>query len=161
MVDRPLLHDITQTTMTLITWEVIALIISRQHNIDNAVSTKSNHTMELLRAFLLTAILAIVAVTLYATLSAGINFPAVFFGDLLKLDWRSQINTDLMLHAGLLGIWVAWREGATPTGIILGLLCLLLDAVFGFPYVLLATYRAKGDPKRLLLGVHAEPELGA
>ena len=69
-----------------------------------------------LRAFLLTAILAIVAVTLYATLSAGINFPAVFFGDLLKLDWRSQINTDLMLHAGLLGIWVAWREGATPQG---------------------------------------------
>lgn len=34
MVDRPLLHDTTQTTMTLITWEVMALIISRQHNID-------------------------------------------------------------------------------------------------------------------------------
>lgn len=117
--------------------------------------------MQLLRAFLLTAILAIVAVTIYATLSVGINFPAVFFGDLLTLDWRSQINTDLILHASLLAIWVAWREGATPKGIVLGLLCLLLGAVFGFPYLLVATYRAKGDPQRLLLGVHADPVLGA
>lgn len=111
--------------------------------------------MTLLRTYLLTAMLVIFVATIYVVITMGINWPVVFFGDILSLNWRSHINVDFLLHLCLLAIWVIWREGFSRAGFLLGFLCIFLGATFGFPYLLLATYQAKGNLETLLLGVHA------
>ncbi|MBD2626839.1 hypothetical protein [Trichormus variabilis] len=112
--------------------------------------------MTLLRAFLVVSTLLIFTVSIYAIVTTGINFPAVYFGDLLKLDWRAQFNTDLLIFLSLTAIWVTWREGFTPKGFLLGVVTLVGGAMFVCPYLLFATYKANGDPKELLLGVHTD-----
>jgi hypothetical protein len=112
--------------------------------------------MTLLRTFLSVSTLLIYAVSIYVIVTMGINWPAVYFGDLLKLDWRSQFNTDLLIALFLFLIWVIWREGFTVKGFLFGLMFTSLGFMFGCPYILYATYKAKGDPKTLLLGVHAD-----
>ena len=111
--------------------------------------------MKNLRLFLCFSTLAIYAVTVCAIANGGFNWPAVYFGDLLNLDWRSQFNTDFLIHLLLLATWVSWREGFTPKGHTFGFLSIVMGGMFGFPYILIAIYRAKGDPAKMLLGVHS------
>jgi hypothetical protein len=112
--------------------------------------------MTLLRAFLITTTLIIYALSIYVIATMGINYPAVFLSDMLKLDWRTQFNTDLLIALCLFFIWVAWREGFTAKGFLLGFLFMNLGFMFGCPYLLFATYKANGNIKVLLLGVHAD-----
>jgi hypothetical protein len=112
--------------------------------------------MTSLRAFLIAATLLIFTVSIYVIVTMGINWPAVYFSDLLKLDWRSQFNTDLLISFCLFLIWVIWRERFTVKGFLFGFLFMFLGFMFGCPYLLFATYQAKGDPKILLLGVHTD-----
>lgn len=112
--------------------------------------------MSSLRAFLLLSTVAIFAVTAYAVADGGINWPLVFFGDLVVLDWRSQFNTDFLIHLFLLATWVSWREGFTAKGHVFGFLSIFMGGMFGFPYLLHATYKAGGDPRQVLLGIHGE-----
>lgn len=111
--------------------------------------------MPSLRIFLIASTIVIYVVTILAINDGGFNWPAVYFGDLLSLDWRSQFNADFLIHLFLLALWVSWREGFTPKGHVFGFLSIFLGGMFGFPYILLATYRANGDPRKMLLGVHA------
>jgi hypothetical protein len=110
--------------------------------------------MTRLRTYLIIATLVIFAVSIYVVSTAGFNWPAVYFGDLIQLDWRSQFNTDFLLHLGLLATWIVWREGFSAKGWLFGVLSIFMGGMFSFPYLLLATYKAKGNPKALLLGVH-------
>ncbi|CAN1211727.1 DUF2834 domain-containing protein [Tumidithrix helvetica PCC 7403] len=112
--------------------------------------------MTLLRAFLIASILLIFPLSIYVIITMGINWPAIYFGDLLKLDWRSQFNVDLLISLCLLAIWVMWREGFTPKGILFGFLSFFGGTMFGCPYLLFAIYKANGDPKAVLLGVHTD-----
>ena len=112
--------------------------------------------MSLLRIFLLVNSVLIYVFTIYAANAQGINWPAVFFGDLLNLDWRSQFNFDFLVHLFLLATWIAWREGFTGKGYLYGFLSIFMGGMFGFPYILVATYQAGGDPRKILLGVHAQ-----
>ena len=111
--------------------------------------------MTLLRFFLLLSTFLIFAITIYAAAQHGFNWPAVFFADLLQLDWRSQFNIDFLIHLLLLATWVSWREGFTAKGYLFGFLSIFMGGMFGFPYLLAATYKAKGDPTKILLGVHS------
>jgi hypothetical protein len=111
--------------------------------------------MASLRLFLVISTVTIFAVSIYAALTKGVNWPAIYFGDLLHLDWRSQFNIDFLIHLFLLATWVSWREGFTIKGFVFGFLSIVMGGMFGFPYLLHATYRASGDPVAILLGVHA------
>ena len=111
--------------------------------------------MKSLRLFLLVSTILIYALTIIAVMTKGFNWPVVYFGDLLHLDWRTQFNADFLIHLFLLATWVAWREGFTTKGYIFGFLSIFMGGMFGFAYLLVATYKAKGDPRLLLLGVHA------
>ena len=111
--------------------------------------------MKALRLFLLISTVVIYVITIMAVNAKGFNWPIVYFGDLLQLDWRSQFNADFLIHLFLLASWVAWREGFTPKGYLFGFLSIIMGGMFGFVYLLVATIKAKGDPKLLLLGVHA------
>ncbi len=115
--------------------------------------------MKAVRYFLAFSIVIIYAVTILAIKDTGFNWPIVYFGDLLNLDWRSQFNTDFLIHLFLLATWISWREGFTPKGHIFGFLSIFMGGMFGFPYILIAIYTAKGDPKKLLLGVHSEIQM--
>jgi len=108
-----------------------------------------------LRFFLVIFTILIFTVSIYAAMAQGINWPAVYFADLLQLDWRSQFNTDFLIYLFLIATWIAWREGFTGKGIALGIFSIFMGGMFGFPYLLHATYKAHGDPKKMLLGVHA------
>ncbi len=110
--------------------------------------------MKFLRFFLGISTLIIYLVTIYAVATKGINWPAVYFGDILHLDWRSQFNTDFLIHLFLLATWISWREGFTIKGLIFGFFSIFMGGMFSFPYLLYATYKAKGEPQEILLGVH-------
>jgi len=108
-----------------------------------------------LRLFLAASTVAIFAITIFAVVAAGVNWPAVYFGDLVRMDWRSQFNADFLIHLFLLATWISWREGFTAKGFLYGFLSIFLGGMFGFPYLLVATYKAQGDPRRILLGVRS------
>ena len=110
--------------------------------------------MSFLRFFLAVSTVLIFAVTIAAVMQKGSNWPAVFFGDLVELNWRSQFNADFLIHLLLLATWISWREGFTPKGFFFGFMSIFMGGMFGFPYLLWATYKAKGDPKGVLLGIH-------
>ena len=111
--------------------------------------------MASLRLFLIGSTILIYAVTAVAIAKVGSNWPIVFFGDLVALDWRSQFNADFLIHLFLFATWIVWREGFTPLGFLFGFLSVFLGGMFGFPYLLVATFRAQGDPRRILLGLNA------
>ena len=112
--------------------------------------------MKNVRYFLIFSTIAIYATTIFAIGKGGFNWPMVYFGDMLNLDWRSQFNTDFLIHLFLLATWVSWREGFTSKGHVLGFLSIIMGGMVGFPYILIAIYKANFDPKKLLLGVHYE-----
>ena len=111
--------------------------------------------MSALRLFLLIASVLIYLITVLAVIAEGANWPAVYFGDLLSLDWRTQFNTDFLIHLFLLATWISWREGFTFKGHIFGFLSIIMGGMFGFLYILFASYQAKGDPVLLLIGKRA------
>ena len=108
--------------------------------------------MTILRCFLVVSTSAIYLITVLAVTSSGLNWPAVAINDLMVLDWRSQFDIDLIIHLLLLATWISWREGFTPKGHLFGCLSVVMGGMFGFPYLLYATYVAKGDPVKLVLG---------
>ncbi len=111
--------------------------------------------MTMLKPALWVFTIIIFAITFNAIGTAGYNWPRVFIGDLAAFNWRTQFNADLVIHLGLMGVWVAWREGGGFKGCVYGAFCVIWGGMFTFPYLLVAIARARGDHARLLLGVHA------
>lgn len=111
--------------------------------------------MSLLRFFLLASTLAIYLLTYLAITSQGINWPLVAIEDIVALNWRSQFDVDFIIHLVLLASWISWREGFTTKGHVFGVLSIVMGGMFSFPYLIRATYLAKGDPVEILLGSRA------
>jgi len=105
-----------------------------------------------LRMFLLVSSVAIYSLTYFAVAAQGINWPAIALADIIALNWRTQFDIDFIIHLLLLALWISWREGFSLRGHIFGLLSIVLGGMFSFPYLIHATYLAKGDPKGVLLG---------
>ena len=112
--------------------------------------------MSFLRTFLAIATLAIFGVSIYVIATCGFNWPAIFWEDISLFDWHLQFDTDLLIFLLLFAFWIIWREGFGLNGFLLGFMSLFSGFLFSAPYLLIATYRAKGNAKLLLLGVHHE-----
>ena len=108
--------------------------------------------MTTLRHFLLVSTAVIYLATVIASMSHGINWPAVAVEDLLALNWRSQFDIDFIIHLVLLAAWISWREGFTLKGHLYGFPSIVMGGMFSFPYLIHATYAANGDPRGVLLG---------
>ena len=108
--------------------------------------------MTTLRMFLLVSTVTIYLFTYFAIAAQGINWPAVAVGDILALNWRSQFDVDFIIHLLLLATWISWRESFSIKGHVFGFLSIVMGGMFSFPYLLYATYLAKGNPKGVLLG---------
>lgn len=97
----------------------------------------------------------IVAFTVAAAANGGINLITPFLSPVLALNWQGQFNIDFICYLVLSGIWMAWRGGFTGGSIALGILTPPLGILFFAPYLLYQVSKSNGDPRRLLLGVHA------
>lgn len=110
--------------------------------------------MTLFRILLALSWVLIMASTIYAVNQAGFNWPKVYIGDLFGHPWRSQFNTDFLIHLFLLCSWIYWREESKLKGAVYGFLSIIMGGMFGFAYLLHATYKSKGDVSAILLGSH-------
>ena len=108
--------------------------------------------MTAFRFFLLAATVAIYTFTVTASVSHGINWPAVAVQDLLALNWRTQFDVDFIIYLIIFAGWIAWREGSTARGYVYSFLSVFLGGMFSFPYLLYASFAAKGDMRALLMG---------
>ena len=97
----------------------------------------------------------IVAFTLAAISNEGLNLMPHFFYPVFAATWQGQFNVDFTSYLILSGVWMAWRGGFTRGSIALGVLAPPLGMLFLAPYLVYLVGTSGGDPKRLLLGVHA------
>ncbi|MEO1540352.1 MAG: hypothetical protein AAFU59_08210 [Pseudomonadota bacterium] len=111
--------------------------------------------MRTLRIFLIAATVGIYAFTVIAIAGHGWLWLIVAFNDLIALNWRSRFDFDFVIYLILTSTWIVWREGATAKAYVYGFLNIFLGGMFGFPYLLIASYRANGDVRKILLGVNA------
>jgi hypothetical protein len=103
--------------------------------------------------FLLAVMLVwIVGYTSPVVVNHGWNLFPVFFGDMAAMTWAGQFNSDFICFLTLSGLWLAWRQHFSPGGIALGLLGFFGGIMFLAPYLLIASFRAKGDMAEILLG---------
>lgn len=104
------------------------------------------------RLLLVIFIIGIVGFTGVVVSNHGLNLLPIFFGDMAKMTWPGQFNFDFLCLLMLSGLWLAWRHHFSLGGLALGALGLFGGIMVLAPYLLLASYRAKGDTKVLLLG---------
>jgi hypothetical protein len=108
--------------------------------------------MKAFRLFLVMIIIGIVSMTGVVGFKHGWNLLPIFFGDMVSLTWPGQFNFDFMCFLLLSGLWLAWRHHFSPGGILLALAGVFGGIMLLAPYLLVASYRADGDIKVLLLG---------
>ena len=97
----------------------------------------------------------IYTITAIAIAAQGLNWPAVAINDLLTLNWRTQFDFDFIIHLLLLATWGVWRDGANAKAYLFGFLSIVMGGMFSFPYLIYEMYQVKGNPRALLLGIHA------
>ena len=104
------------------------------------------------RILLVVFIIAILSFTGVVISNHGWNLLPIFFGDIAAMTWPGQFNFDFLCFLILSGLWLAWRHHFSPGGFVLGMLGLFGGIMFLAPYLLVASYKADGDMKILLLG---------
>jgi hypothetical protein len=108
--------------------------------------------MNAFRALLVGMTLALAAYTAIAVSHEGWSLFTIFFQDVAKARWAGQFDLDFSCYLLLSGSWIAWRHRFTPAGIALGLLGSIGGTLVLAPYLIVESFRAKGDMRALLLG---------
>lgn len=111
--------------------------------------------MPALRLFLIVGWVAVAVVTADAMTALGLGALVETVLEDVRHPWRLQLYLDFELHLLLFAGWIAWRERPLALGLPCVAATLVLGALFTLPYLLFATVRAEGDPRRLLLGARA------
>lgn len=104
------------------------------------------------RLLLVAIFLLIAGYTLAVISNHGWNLLPVFFGDMGRMEWPGQFNLDFTCMLLLSGLWVAWRHRFSAAGLALGLAAVFGGSLFLSAYLFVASFRAKGDIRALLLG---------
>jgi hypothetical protein len=109
--------------------------------------------MALFRLILLALAALLWFLTVRATMLLGVAGSGIFVSD-FDQPWRAMINTDFTVHILLVVLWILYRERSIAVGI----LCVIGELVLGMPftllYIVVTTYRERGDLRRVLLGCH-------
>jgi len=104
------------------------------------------------RILLAVMITGILVYTGIVGINHGWNLFPVFFGDMVAMNWPGQFNFDFMCLLMFSGLWLAWRHNFTPVGLVLGVLGVFGGTMVLAPYLLIVSFRTKGDMKEILLG---------
>lgn len=108
--------------------------------------------MTLFRTYLALWIVAIAAYTAVTIGQHGFDYLTPYFSDIAQMGWPGQFNLDFLGMLCLAGLWLAWRHHFSLGGIVLGAAILVGGIPLLGSYLLLHSYRTKGDMKALLLG---------
>lgn len=108
--------------------------------------------MTLFRIFLVIILAVIGVYTAIVIANHGMGLYPIFFGDIADMTWRGQFNIDFLGFLIMSGFWVAWRHEFTVAGLVLGFAAFNLGAPFLAAYLLVHSYRTKGDVAAMLLG---------
>jgi hypothetical protein len=110
--------------------------------------------MRVFQIVLVIAWLVLMVVTVRAFDQLGPNAGNVFFGDFAH-PWRAQFLADFSLHILLMSVWMIYREPRLWVGIVCAFFSIMGGGVFTLAYILVASVRAHGNSRQLLLGKHA------
>lgn len=108
--------------------------------------------MRLFRGFLLCFALALLAYTCVTISREGWTLMQVFLGDMARMAWPGQFNTDFTGFLTLSALWTAWRDRFSAKGLALAVVAFFGGMLFLSVYLLILTTRAKGDMAQVLLG---------
>jgi len=108
--------------------------------------------MTAFRILLFALFLNIIVYTAIVIGNHGANLVPDFLGDIAAVGWPGQFNVDFTSFLILSALWVAWRHHFSPVGLVLAVPALFGGIMFLAPYLLIASYAAKGDIRILLLG---------
>lgn len=104
------------------------------------------------RLFLLLQLVVLSIYTLLVLADQGTGFVEIFLSDIVAMSWPGQFNLDFLCTLLLAGLWVAWRHEFSPVGWVLALCTSTGGVLFLATYLLVESYRVKGDTQALLLG---------
>ena len=108
--------------------------------------------MTAFRLFLAALICTVAAYTARTIACCGSDFVSPFFGAIADGGWAGQFNADFLGFLSLAALWIAWRHRFRPLGLLLGAIVFVGGSPFVAAYVLIASLRAKGDMRIVLLG---------
>jgi len=108
--------------------------------------------MNAFRLFLISFLIVLVVYTAIVITHHGMNLLAIFFGDMLALNWPGQFNLDFLGFLMLSAIWTTWRNEFTPIAFVLGLLALFGGMSFLPVYLVFLSFKTNGDVARMMLG---------
>jgi len=108
--------------------------------------------MTAFRIYLLIVIVCLGTYTVIVGANHGWNLLPIFFADIGALAWPGQFNFDFMTFLSLSGLWMAWRHQFSARGLVLGVVAFFGGMMVLAPYLLYASYQAKGDLTVVLLG---------
>ena len=108
--------------------------------------------MTAFRILLTIMITGILSFTGVVGVNHGWNLFPVFFGDMIAMTWPGQFNFDFMCLLMFAGLWLAWRHHFSSGGLVLGVLGVFAGTMLLAPYLLIVSFKAKGDMKEILLG---------
>lgn len=111
--------------------------------------------MNIFRLTLVVGWCVVFALALIATVELGLaEAVSIFFSDLAN-PWRAQFNVDLGLHLLLVAAWIVYRSPSLMAGLLFGALAIMAGGIFTFAYLVAVSLKARGDMRKILLGVHA------
>ncbi|MXW03389.1 MAG: hypothetical protein F4X59_14885 [Holophagales bacterium] len=108
--------------------------------------------MNLFRLFLGVVFGVIVVYTVFVAMEHGLGLLGIFFGDIAAMTWNGQFNLDFLGFLTLSALWVAWRNGFSPGGLLLAVVALSFGVPFLTLYLFILSQQTNGDVKRMLLG---------
>ncbi|HEY1058116.1 MAG TPA: hypothetical protein VGE55_05225 [Limnobacter sp.] len=108
--------------------------------------------MKALKALLVIELLLLTAYTGVVIQNQGFDLVSHFVGNITTMGWSGQFNLDFMVLLTLSGIWVSWRHGNSPLGVLLGVFTALGGSMVLCPYLLIEISKSQGNMKALLLG---------
>ena len=109
--------------------------------------------MSAFRLLLIALLLAVVLYTIPVVANHGLLvLLPTFFGDMARMAWPGQFNLDFFGFLLLSGFWTAWRNEFSLPGIALGVVAVFGGIPFLTAYLLILSYRSRGDVKVMLLG---------
>ena len=121
----------------------------------NVLLWKKQKDMTAFRILLILLFINIVAFTITASNATGWNLVSVFINDIKAMSWNGQFNVDFSSYLALSALWIAWRHRFSGPGIAMALVALVMGIMVFAPYVLIASMKAKGDVRQLVLGEQA------
>ena len=108
--------------------------------------------MTVFRLLLAAMLATILLYTAQVMLVHGGDLIPVFFGDIAKMGWPGQFNTDFSCFLLLSGLWVAWRNQFSVAGLLLAALAAFGGMLFLSIYLLILSFRTGNDLAAMLLG---------